>query len=342
MAKTSLIDKIQNRASGGSINFLSNSEGNVFINLTADDPLTDLTNIAFNAATLIKTEDVIGVSDSANISIQTGTVVSGTRGNVEITSENTQVIFPAANKKLSIIDESANEIAYFSNSSSGYAGSWLVLDGNATYPAAAILLDAHSTSNLATILFTANSISTTTGTVGYRLTEMVLGSGVNVPLKIETDNAPSGNSGNITLITGTASGTRGNISLDGNDISFNDQYLSSAINVSESGETGLDGAFSAISIVGALNELKGDIQAGEAEIYSGTVAATNGATTQIIAIGSDLGTTNYSPNVIMRNNSGDPFINVMITVLTSSTFTIKYSSPIPTGNYYIDWIVAKH
>jgi len=104
MAKTSLIDKIQNRASGGSINFLSNSEGNVFINLTADDPLTDLTNIAFNAATLIKTEDVIGVSDSANISIQTGTVVSGTRGNVEITSENTQVIFPAANKKLSIID----------------------------------------------------------------------------------------------------------------------------------------------------------------------------------------------------------------------------------------------
>lgn len=53
----------------------------------------------------------------------------------------------------------------------------------------------------------------------------------------------------------------------GGDISFDDQYLSAAINISESGTTGLVG-YTATSIVGALNEVRGavggNIEAGTA------------------------------------------------------------------------------
>lgn len=57
---------------------------------------------------------------------------------------------------------------------------------------------------------------------------------------------------NLTLSTTTS----GDVILTSvGELTFQDQYLSAAIPISETGETGLDAGFSAISIVGALNEL---------------------------------------------------------------------------------------
>jgi hypothetical protein len=50
--------------------------------------------------------------------------------------------------------------------------------------------------------------------------------------------------------------TTGDITLSGNNLTFDDQYLSAAIPISQSGTTGLVGFTTATSIVGALNELK--------------------------------------------------------------------------------------
>lgn len=55
----------------------------------------------------------------------------------------------------------------------------------------------------------------------------------------------------------------GNISFACNgNLTFDDQYLSAAIPVSEIGQAGLDGSFVSSSIVGALNELKGTVGTG--------------------------------------------------------------------------------
>jgi len=63
-------------------------------------------------------------------------------------------------------------------------------------------------------------------------------------------------SANLSLYTTTS----GSITLNSaGSLTFKDQYLSSAIPLSEPGTSGLDASFSATSIVGAINELSGEI-----------------------------------------------------------------------------------
>lgn len=63
-------------------------------------------------------------------------------------------------------------------------------------------------------------------------------------------------SGNLDLLTASS----GDISITSSGaLNFKDQHLSSSLSLSESGETGLDPSYTAISIVGALNELKDDL-----------------------------------------------------------------------------------
>jgi hypothetical protein len=88
-------------------------------------------------------------------------------------------------------------------------------------------------------------------------------------ISIFTDaNSASSTGGNVYLQTYSSNGgTAGSIVFASEgDLQFSDQYASSPINFSQSGTTGLSG-FTATSIVGALNELKGG------EIDLGSLAA---------------------------------------------------------------------
>jgi len=80
------------------------------------------------------------------------------------------------------------------------------------------------------------------------------GSGTSVAIAGGSASSFQTTSANLTLGTLT-SGTL--LLASAGELTLNDQHLSAAIPISESGTTGLDAAFTATSIVGALNELKG-------------------------------------------------------------------------------------
>jgi len=247
MAKPFLVNKLQNRVNDSSIDFLANGTDDVLINLIATSP-TDNTNITFNATTLISTEDVTGSDDSASISIQTGAVDTGVRGDIVGTAEYIE-FNPQEDFRVDLIGGKDFTIRNSSDSDAeglrfsyggifpGFVG--LQIDGNSgTEGSAAILLRADTAAtDDALIAFLDNTAGYTTvmGQVGYvhdNLNAVTL-MGVNGAVFVETfgQNSPSANStditvrsgnalgttsdsGTITIQTGTATGTRGDILAD--------------------------------------------------------------------------------------------------------------------------------
>ena len=103
-----------------------------------------------------------------------------------------------------------------------------------------------------------HDITSTWNTAGTETTNLTVSNGGagTAGLAISASAASSFQTTAANLTLGTL--TSGTLLLaSAGELTLNDQHLSAAIPISESGTTGLDAAFTATSIVGALNELKG-------------------------------------------------------------------------------------
>jgi len=149
------------------------------------------------------------------------------------------------------------------------------------------------------------------------------------------------NMGTGNLFVDAISDVSGNLSLSAlsGNISFQDQYLTSSIPISELGVTGLDARFTAISIVGALNEaldIASKKKTGVKTIGSGAdeipiVFLTEGY--------SDYSDTTYTVTYIIENTA-DPDPGLLVGGVTSKAttgFTISLSANTDTGNYILNW-----
>jgi len=144
------------------------------------------------------------------------------------------------------------------------AGDLVRVNGNFDVNGGAITLDADAASN-----FTVDSADLTLSTVTSGDINITSAGQLDIDAtSLDADFTGSFNidgSGNSSIRT-TASNlnistqTSGDLSIiSSGDLSLDDQYLTSPITLSETGENALDASYTAVSIIGALNELKDDL-----------------------------------------------------------------------------------
>jgi hypothetical protein len=143
-------------------------------------------------------------------------------------------------------------------------GDLVRVNGNLDVNGAAITLDADAASN-----FTVDGADLTLSTITSGDINIISAGQLDIDAtSLDADFTGSFNidgSGNSSIRTTSSNldistQTSGDLSITSSgDLSFEDQYLTSPITLSETGETALDSSYTAVSIVGALNELKDDL-----------------------------------------------------------------------------------
>lgn len=138
------------------------------------------------------------------------------------------------------------------NTSTGTGGNVVLQTTAASGTAGDIVISSASAGQITT----ASGITiqdTSSGTAKFSLSETLAGQAIITATDTGASAVDINSSGGVDIDGAGAIA----LTTSGGDISFDDQYLTAAVPVSESGTSALAAAFTATSIVGALNELSG-------------------------------------------------------------------------------------